>query len=136
MAQSLVRNLVLSAGNIQARIKSGLNRAYAKTGSANSEKVYVVKATVTGGDGTPLNPGASTPSDVELVGAVFTSYNENYIDGTDIQQGDKKLVSNSDVAIYQGDIIKQGSKEYHVINVNPKAPTSDVLAYISQVRSK
>lgn len=136
MAQSLVRSSVLSAGNIQARIKRGLNRAYAKTGSANSDKVYVVKTTVSGGDGTPLNPGTSTQSDVELVGAIFTSYNENHIDGSEIKQGDKKLVSNSDVVINQGDVIKQGENEYHVVNVNPKAPTSDVLAYISQVRSK
>ena len=126
----------MSAGNIQNRIKKGLNRAYAKTGSANSDKVYVVKKTITGGDGTPLNPGASTESDIELAGAVFASYSKSLIDGSEIKQGDKKLVSNSDVEINQVDVIKQGLKKYYVVSVEPKAPTSDVLAYISQVRSK
>ena len=50
--------------------------------------------------------------------------------------GDRQLVSNSDVVISQGDTIKQGTKEYTVIGVDVKAPTSDILAYIAQVRGK
>ena len=53
-----------------------------------------------------------------------------------ILAGDRRLISNSEVAIKQGDEIKQGRLSYVVVNVDIKAPTSDVLVYISQVRLK
>lgn len=130
----------MSAANIQARIKRGLKRAVTKTGSSNSEKVYLVSVSESP-NGTPINPPTQIESDIELVDAVFTEYNINSIGtsdsgGTEIKAGDRRLVSNNDIEIKQGDTIKQGSNLYFVVNVNVKAPTSDVLVYICQLRLK
>ncbi len=129
----------MSADNIQARIKRGLKKAVEKTGSSTSEKVYLVHVDKTSGN--PITPPVRTETDIELVDAVFTEYNINSIGtadtgGTEIKAGDRRLVCNSDVAITQSDQIKQGADLYHVVNVDVKAPTSDVLAYILQVRKQ
>lgn len=121
----------MGSANIQAKIKKGLAKAINKTGSSSSEKVFIVKES--GGSNDPLNPVTPTSQNIELVNAIFTEYDTNSIDGN-IQAGDRKLVSNSDVAIVIGERIIQGSTQYIVIDVDTKAPTSDVLAYISQVR--
>lgn len=121
----------MASANIQARIKKGLARAVKKTGSSASEKVYIVKES--GGNNDPLNPVTPTKQTLELVNAIFTEYDTNSIDGN-IQVGDRKLVSNSDIPVVIGETITQGSTNYIVIDVDTKAPTSDVLAYISQVR--
>tara|TARA_R100000951_G_scaffold58602_1_gene49262 strand:- start:300 stop:671 length:372 start_codon:yes stop_codon:yes gene_type:complete len=121
----------MASADIQARIKKGLARAIKKTGSSSSEKVYIVKES--GGNNDPLNPVTPTSQTVELINAIFTEYDTNSIDGN-IQAGDRKLVSNSDVAVVIGETITQGTTKYIVIDVDTKAPTSDVLAYISQVR--
>ena len=121
----------MASSDIQAKIKAGLAKAVIKTGSSSSEKVYIVKES--GGSNDPLNPVTPTSQTLELVNAIFTEYDTNSIDGN-IQAGDRKLVSNNDVAVVIGETIKQGSTNYIVIDVDTKAPTSDVLAYISQVR--
>jgi hypothetical protein len=123
----------MAARDIQARIKSGLSKAVKKTGSANSDLVYLVSKTETGG--TLTAPPSITESITELSNAIFTSYEANVSD-VNILAGDRRLVCNGDVVIEQGDIVRQGSTEYIVINVDIKAPTSDVLAYIAQVRLK
>ena len=123
----------MGATNIQAKIRSGLAKAINKTGSTSSELVYLVSEQRTGG--TPATPPVIVTTDVLLVDAIFQSFDTENIDG-DILSGDRKLVSNSDVVIEQGNTIKQGTKEYIVVSVDIKAPTSDVLAYISQVRLK
>ena len=53
-----------------------------------------------------------------------------------ILAGDRKLVCDNVTIIEQGDEITQGSSTYIVINVAIVAPTSDVLAYMPQVRLK
>jgi len=121
----------MGSANIQAKIKRGLAKAINKTGSSSSEKVYIVKES--GGNNDPLNPVTPTAQTLELVNAIFTEYDTNSIDGN-IQAGDRKLVSNNDVPVVIGETITQGSTSYIVIDVDTKAPTSDVLAYISQVR--
>lgn len=121
----------MASADIQARIKKGLARAVKKTGSSSSEKVYIIKES--GGNNDPLNPVTPTSQTIELVNAIFTEYDTNSIDGN-IQAGDRKLVSNKDVAVVIGETITQGATSYIVIDVDTKAPTSDVLAYISQVR--
>ena len=121
----------MASADIQARIKKGLARAVKKTGSSDSQKVYIIKES--GGNNDPLNPVTPTSQTIELVNAIFTEYDTNSIDGN-IQAGDRKLVSNKDVAVVIGETITQGSTSYIVIDVDTKAPTSDVLAYISQVR--
>ena len=123
----------MGSANIQAKIKKGLAKAINKTGSAASDKVYLVSETVTGG--TPLAPGTVSTNNIELVNAVFTSYDQKHFD-INILAGDRKLVCDNAVLIKQGDTIKQGSSTYYVVNIDTKAPTSDVLAYILQVRLK
>ena len=114
----------MGSANIQAKVKRGLAKAINKTGSSTSQKVFIVKKTETGGND-PLNPATVTSQELELVNAIFTEYDTNSIDGN-IQAGDRKLVSNNDIAIVIGETIKQGSLQYIVIDVDTKAPTSDV----------
>ena len=124
----------MGAANIQAKIKRGLAKAVDKTGSASSELVYLVQKTNTGGN-TPIDPPIVTESNVLLVNAIFKSYNQKMIGGN-IVAGDRQLVSDDSVKIEAGNTIKQGSTLYTVIDTDIKAPTSDVLVYISQVRVK
>lgn len=128
----------MSAGDIRNEIKNILKIAVAETGSSNSEKVYLVQKTKTSGN--PITPPIITETDIELVDAIFTQYDINSIDtgsgGSEILAGDRRLVCNSDIVITQSDQIKQGLDLYHVINVDVKAPTSDVLAYILQLRKQ
>ena len=121
----------MGSANIQAKVKAGLAKAINKTGSSSSEKVYIVKES--GGNNDPLNPVTPTTTTTELIDAIFTEYDINLIGGN-IQAGDRNLVSNSDVVVSLGDIITQGTTKYIVVSVDNKAPTSDVLVYISQVR--
>ena len=126
------RIAVLAAINIQDKIKRGLSKAINKTGSASSELVYVEKIILSGGN-SPLDPPVRTPTNVLLVDAIFKSYDRSLI-GDTVKAGDRELVSNSDVEILMGERIIQGSTTYTVVASEPKAPTSDVLAYIAQVR--
>lgn len=120
----------MGSADIQAKIKRGLAKAVSKTGSSSSELVYLSR-TETGG--TPLNPTTGTTDTILLVNAIFKEYEENVTD-VNILSGDRKLVSDDTVAVNRGDFILQGSTKYKVMNVELKAPTSDVLVYISQVR--
>ena len=124
----------MGSNNIRAKVQKGLARAINKTGSSSSESIYLIDKANSGGS-TPLDPPVITESKVLLVDAIFKSYDASLFDG-DIQSGDRQLVSNSDVAIEQGSIIEQGSLRYIVIDIDIKAPTSDVLVYISQVRAQ
>ena len=124
----------MTSAYIQGRIKRGLAKAINKTGSPSIDKVYLMQKTVTGGD-TPLDTPTVTVTPVLLVDAIFKSYEKELIGGN-IVAGDRELVSNNDVEIQTGNIIKQGNDEFIVIDVDVKAPTSDVLCYIAQVRQQ
>ena len=119
--------------NIQNKIKAGLAKAVNKTGSNTSERVYLMNK-FNSAD-TPLDTPAVTISLELLPNAIFKSYNKELIGGN-IATGDRQLVSNNDIEIKAGDTIKQGINIYVVINVDIKAPTSDVLVYIAQVRQQ
>ena len=121
----------MGSANIQAKIRKGLAKAINKTGSSASELVYLVSKTTTAGN--PITPGVTTETNVLLVDAIFKSYDQRLV-GANIQAGDRQLVSNNDVVISVGDVIAQGSVNYIVISADVKAPTSDTLVYISQVR--
>ena len=123
----------MASVDIQQRIKAGLAKAVNKTGSSSSDKVYLVSKIRTGGDGTPLNPGTVTTSEVLLKDAIFKSYDKSLVGGN-IEQGDRELVSGSDVAITTGSTVKAGSDSYKVISVEIKAPAGDALVYMSQLR--
>ena len=124
----------MSSLNIQNRIKAGLAKAINKTGSASIDKVYLMLKVSTGGN-TPLDTPTVTTTPVLLFNAIFKSYDKEMIGGN-IVAGDRELVSNNDIEIKTGDIIKQGDDEFIVISVDVKAPTSDVLVYIAQVRQQ
>ena len=125
----------MGSANIQAKIKKGLAKAINKTGSASSEKVFLIQIIITGGT-TPLDPITSeTENPVELVNAIFKEYNQSLIGGN-IVAGDRQLVSDNTVVISVGDTIEQGSTRYTVIDLGQAAPTSDVLVYMPQVRVK
>jgi hypothetical protein len=123
----------VSAAQIQKRIKAGLKRAQIKTGSPTSDKVYLVKKSTT--PGTPINPGTTTTSTVELGNAIFIDYDAKLFD-INILAGDRKLICDNVSMIKQGDTITQGALTYYVVSINVIAPTSDTLAYIPQVRLK
>lgn len=123
----------MASTDIRAKIARGLKKAVIKTGSASSEKVYLLQKTTTVGN--PLNPGAVTTTPIELVNAAFTSYDKTLRDDN-IKQGDRELVSPYDVEIKAGDTITQGAVRYLVIATDPVSPTSDVLVRKSQVRQQ
>ena len=124
----------MGSANIQAKNKKGLAKAINKTGSASSEKVFLIKMVNTGGN-TPINPPVINEVPVELVNAIFKEYNQSLIGGN-IIAGDRQLVSDNTVAISVGDTIEQGTTRYNVIDLGRSAPTSDVLVYMPQVRVK
>ena len=123
----------MSSANIQAKIKAGLAKANKAVGSSTSKIVYVVKETITGGG--PLGGGTTTSASTILTNAVFKSFDAKLFGGTMIA-GDRVLVCDNVTVIKQGDTIQEGTAKYIVINIDIKAPTSDVLAYILQVRLK
>lgn len=123
----------MSSSTIQAKIRAGLKRAQKKTGSATSEKVYLIKSSTT--SGTPLAPGVTTTSQVELTNAIFIDFEAKRFD-INILAGDRELICDNVNIVKQGDVIKQGSLTYYVVNIEIIAPTSDVLAYLPQLRLK
>ncbi|HHZ95119.1 MAG TPA: hypothetical protein EYN67_06080, partial [Flavobacteriales bacterium] len=120
----------MSAAQIQKRIQAGLKRAQKKTGSPTADKVFLVSKIVTAG--TPLVPGTTTSTNIELVNAIFIDYEAKHFD-INILAGDRKLICDNVTIVKQGDEITQGSLTYYVVSLGIIAPTSDVLAYINKV---
>jgi hypothetical protein len=120
----------MGSSNIRAKIKRGLAKAVNRTGSSDSERIYLVTRS---GGGTPVNPTSVIEIKTLLVNAIFKNYEQGLTDSS-IKAGDRQLVANNDVKIKTNDIIEQGSTRYIVIDVDEVAPTSDVLAYFCQVR--
>ena len=123
----------MSAASIQAKYKKVLAKAAVIAGSADSEKVYLVKAVTT--SGSPLSPGTNTSTNVLLTNAVFKSYDAKLFGGA-MLASDRALVCDNVTSVKQGDTIQEGAALYIVVAVDIKAPTSDVLAYILQLRLK
>ena len=123
----------MSSASIQKKIQAGLKRAQKKTGSPTADKVYLVnKVTV---PGTPLAPGTTTSTNVELTNAIFIDYDAKHFD-INILAGDRRLICDNVNIVKQGDTITQGSRTYYVVSLGIVAPTSDVLAYLPQLRIK
>ena len=119
----------MSSSQIQRRIQAGLIRAVARTGSANSDRVFLVRSV---SSGTPLDI-TTTVTRVELVNAIFANYDQKLLNDN-ILAGDRRLICDNAQVVKQGDTIEQGSLRYLVVNVGTTAPTSDVLLYAPQVR--
>jgi hypothetical protein len=124
---------MMSAASIQAKVKKGLAKAADATGSALSDKIYVVKSVTVGSS--PLGGGTTTSTTTLLPKALFKAFDAKLFGGT-MLAGDRVLVCDNVTAITQGDTIQQGALFYVVVAVDIKAPQSEVLAYIAQVRLK
>lgn len=118
--------------DIQAKVKRGLAKAVAKTGSG--DLVYVTKVTLTAGD--PVNPPVATTESVLLVDAIFKSIDLNQMDNTLVQRGDREMVANADVELKVNEEITQGSRKMIIVSVDKKEPAGVVLSYICVVRDK
>tara|TARA_R110000764_G_scaffold108688_4_gene194610 strand:- start:2746 stop:3117 length:372 start_codon:yes stop_codon:yes gene_type:complete len=123
----------MSSSELRQDVKDLLAEAISLAGSSTSEKIYVIKDTTVGGG--PLGGGTTSSVTTLLTNAVFKSYDAKLF-GDTILAGDRMLVSDNVTVISQGDTIQEGAVFYIVINIDIKAPTSDVLAYIAQVRLK
>ena len=123
----------MSSSSIRAKVTKLLAKAVVLTGSVNSDKVYLVSKSTTAGN--PLSPGVTTSTSTELTNAVFIDYDAKMFN-INILAGDRKLVCDNVTIIKQGDEITQGAVSYIVISLGIVAPTSDVLAYMPQVRLK
>jgi len=123
----------MSSAQIQKRIQAGLKRAQRKTGSPTADKVFLVSKTIIAG--TPLVPGTTTSTNIELVNAIFIDYEAKHFD-INILAGDRKLICDNVTIVKQGDEITQGPLTYYVVSLGIIAPTSDVLAYMPQLRLK
>ena len=123
----------MSSLELSQDVKNLLAEAQKLAGSSTSEKIYVIKETITGGG--PLGGGTTSSTTTLLPNAKFKSYNAKLF-GDTILAGDRMLVCDNATVINQGDTIQEGTVFYIVINIDIKAPTSDVLAYILQVRLK
>lgn len=123
----------MSGAQIQKRIQAGLKRAQRKTGSPTADKVFLVSKTVIAG--TPLVPGTTTSTNIELVNAIFIDYDAKHFD-INILAGDRKLICDNVTIVKQGDEIVQGSLTYYVVSLGIVAPTSDLLASLPQLRLK
>ena len=123
----------MTSATIQSKIKAGLARASVVTGSSSTSLVYLISSVTT--SGTPIATGVTTETTTLLPNAIFKSYDAKTIDAN-ILAGDRQLICDGDTVIKQGDAITQGASKYNVESVDIKAPTSDVLAYILQVRLK
>lgn len=123
----------MSSAQIAKRIRAGLKRAQGKTGSPSADKVFLVSSS--GGNNDPLNPVAPTKITTELVNAIFIDYDAKLFSST-ILAGDRRLICDNVTIVKQGDTITQGSLNYIVVSIDTIAPTSDVLAYMPQVRLK
>ena len=119
----------MGSANIQAKVKAGLAKSAIAVGSPTDLPIYLVTKTQSG---TPLAP-LTTETTSLLVNAIFKSYEQGLTD-VNIRAGDRQLVSDADKEIKQNDVIRQGSVDYIVISVDKKAPDTQPLAYISQVR--
>ncbi len=123
----------MSSYELRQDVKDLLAEATELAGSSTSEKIYVIKETITGGGS--LGGGTTSSTTTLLTNAVFKSYDAKLF-GDTILAGDRMLVCDNATVINQGDTIQEGTVFYIVINIDIKAPTSDVLAYIAQVRLK
>jgi hypothetical protein len=123
----------MSSLELSQDVKNLLAEAQKLAGSSTSEKIYVIKETITGAG--PLGGGTTSSTTTLLPNAVFKSYDAKLFAGT-MLAGDRVLVCDNVTAIKQKDTIQEGTSLYIVINIDIKAPTSDVLSYIAQVRLK
>lgn len=134
VAAYTARSMSLSGFDIQQKVINGLRKANIATSEPSADLVYLNQVTLSGGDGTPLNPPTETITPVLLVDAIFQSYDANLVFDSLIQAGDRRLVTNGLIEIKQNDTFTVGSDTYIAITVDIKEPSGIPLAYIAQLR--
>lgn len=86
----------------------------------------------------PWKPGGNSPNDQPDVAAVFLDYNQKWVDGTVIQQGDRRvLMPGADVSEpsrLSGQIIRGSGETWNIENVKPLDPNGQIIIYDIQVR--
>lgn len=81
-------------------------------------------------------PGTPAPVTIEVDG-VFVNYEQKFIDGTVIQQGDQKVIisaSAEKIAPNVAGHIMRGSEKWNIKNIKPLNPGGTVIIYVAQVR--
>lgn len=79
--------------------------------------------------------GSATPSTASLAttAAVF-AYDQKYIDGTLIKQGDQRAYLAPAVAPAQGDKLTWDGRDYAIVAVKPISPAGTPVLYEAQIR--
>lgn len=119
----------MAGSDIASKVKSGL----AKANKAVGDGVTIVELRQDTVISDPILGDTVTPKWVTLPNAIFKSYDKSLI-GTEIMTGDRELISNGDIKIEQGNIVRSNSKEYIVKSVDEVNPAGVVLVYKSQCR--
>ena len=120
----------MSGIDISKKVKAGLRKANAATGE-NPNPIYKEVRVLTGRDG--ITPPSATITDIQLVDAIFKSYDQKSVDNTLIKAGDRMIVCNGDVELHNGDIIKEDGIKYIVITseiIRPAGVTLAVKAFV------
>ncbi len=116
--------------DVAAKIKKGLAKVNVKLGSG--ELVYLVRETTSGG--TPISPPTVITETILLLNAVLKTIKLNQMTNTLIQEGDRELITDSDVEINVNDKIIQGNRKMTVVSAEPVIPIGAVLVYKCVVR--
>jgi hypothetical protein len=74
-----------------------------------------------------------TVSALATTAAVF-AYDQKYIDGTLIKQGDQRAYLSNEQVPQQGDVLGWQGADYQVIAVKPLSPAGIVVLYEAQLR--
>lgn len=81
-------------------------------------------------------PAIPAPISVEVDG-VFAQYEQQFVDGTTIQQGDQKVIISAPDGLFTpnlvGHIVRKGEK-WNILNMKPLNPGGTVVLYVAQVR--
>jgi|GEM_PF-6124181 len=110
------------------------------TGTAHRMKKYIHKngkplslktETVTGGD--EWNP--TTTTETKSIIGIQSTFQKGEIDGSIIQNNDKKYIVSNEYEISTTDKLIDGTTEFSIINADPVAPGGTTILYIVQARA-
>lgn len=118
-------------------MSSGFNYPNTAATATRLLKRFGAACTVKHPTGTAYDPatGTMTPTFASTgsTAAVF-AYDQKYIDGTLIQQGDQQAFCDPSVPVVQGDVMTWQSKDYTVISVKPVSPAGVPVLFEAQLR--
>lgn len=81
---------------------------------------------------------AGTPAPITVtVDGVFVNYEQKFIDGTVIQQGDQKVIISAPDSTFKPNVaghIMRGDEKWNIRNIRPVNPGGTIVIYIAQVR--